>query len=625
MPKRKCHFNDELQKKFPMFKAAKIGNEVFCPTCNSTFSIANKGKSDLEQHLNTQKHQQKIRAAGGAGCSKVTDFFVERFSKQEELISATEGALAFHTIKHNFSFRSTDCTTKLLKKILPDSEIAKKISSARTKTEAIITGVLAPHTLKMLKTEAEKCNYLGICTDASNHKDLKMFPILIQFFDQKTGINVNVLKVSSLKDEKSDTIVNYLYETLESNGLLNNCIAFSGDNCNTNFGGVKRAGTKNVFKGLSEKLKKSIVGIGCPAHILNNTVQHGCDSLPVDIDSLILKIYNHFSIYTLRVEKLKEFCEFVEIKYKKLLFHSKTRWLSLFPCINRILEVYEGLTSYFLSEPAAPVTLKLFFEDGLNEAYLWFIHSLMYIFNENIKTIEREENSLLEVMECLSMVKKNLEERIKEKFLPLKVKAIFRRQTEEGKDTQVQVMKKNFLFMYEKCLSYLNLWTSSLKEFENFLWMSLKDIPLWETVQESILFCQTYGVILNEDKLFNQYCNLKSFLESSLTDDEFCGLSSSQKWCQYFKAVPLEDCNGEFLKLCQFFFSIPPHNANAERSFSLINYHWTDERNRFDLSTIESIMLIHFNLKHFSCDEFYAYILTQKDVLRKISSSEKYK
>lgn len=37
--------------------------------------------------------------------------------------------------------------------------------------------------------------------------------------------------------------------------LFENCTAFNGDNFNTNFGGVKRFGTKNVFKGLSEKLK----------------------------------------------------------------------------------------------------------------------------------------------------------------------------------------------------------------------------------------------------------------------------------------------------------------------------------------------------------------------------------
>lgn len=38
-----------------------------------------------------------------------------------------------------------DCTGPLLRKIYEDSNVAKKVSCARTKTEAIVTGVLAPH------------------------------------------------------------------------------------------------------------------------------------------------------------------------------------------------------------------------------------------------------------------------------------------------------------------------------------------------------------------------------------------------------------------------------------------------------------------------------------------------
>jgi hypothetical protein len=44
-----------------------------------------------------------------------------------------EGTFAFHTIIHNQSFRSMDCTTKLLKKFHN-----AKFSCARTKCEAII-------------------------------------------------------------------------------------------------------------------------------------------------------------------------------------------------------------------------------------------------------------------------------------------------------------------------------------------------------------------------------------------------------------------------------------------------------------------------------------------------------
>lgn len=100
-----------------------------------------------------------------------------------------------------------------------------------------------------------------------------------------------------MQNKKSKNIVKYIHKTLDFHSLLQKCIAFSGDDCNTNFGGVKRAGTKNVFKALFDKINRNTIGIGCQAHILNNTVQQDCDSLPIDIESLILKIYIHFSIY----------------------------------------------------------------------------------------------------------------------------------------------------------------------------------------------------------------------------------------------------------------------------------------------------------------------------------------
>ena len=58
--------------------------------------------------------------------------------------------------------------------------------------------------------------------------------------------------------------------------------------------------------------------------------------MDVDIDNIIFKIYQYFHIYTVRTEQLKEYCDLVDIEYRKLLSHSKTRWLSLFPGITRL-------------------------------------------------------------------------------------------------------------------------------------------------------------------------------------------------------------------------------------------------------------------------------------------------
>ena len=75
-----------------------------------------------------------------------------------------------------------DCTSVLLKKISPHSNVAKKFSSGRTKTEKVVTSVLAQYSVDaVLKSfEENDIAYFGVATDGSNHNELKLFPIIIQ-------------------------------------------------------------------------------------------------------------------------------------------------------------------------------------------------------------------------------------------------------------------------------------------------------------------------------------------------------------------------------------------------------------------------------------------------------------
>lgn len=111
----------------------------------------------------------------------------------------------------------------------------------------------------------------------------------------------------------------------------------------------KRAGKNNVYAKLEAAGNTQLIGIGCPAHILHNAIRFGMDVLPIDLESIIEKVFNYFSIYTVRSETLKEFCDFVKVVYRKLLHHSRSRWLSLLPCIEMLLQMYDALKSFFLS------------------------------------------------------------------------------------------------------------------------------------------------------------------------------------------------------------------------------------------------------------------------------------
>ena len=146
--------------------------------------------------------------------------------------------------------------------------------------------------------------------------------------------------------------------------------------------------------------------------------------MSIDIENNINKIYQHFSIYTVRTEQPKEYCEFANYEYKRFLSHSKTRWLFLFPGISRLLEMFSSLKSYFLSQEHPPIVIKRFSENEMSELYLWHMHSLMSEFHGRIQVVEREKNSVAKVLENLELVHKVFVERKNENFMSLTVKRL---------------------------------------------------------------------------------------------------------------------------------------------------------------------------------------------------------
>ena len=75
----------------------------------------------------------------------------------------------------------------------------------------------------------------------------------------------------------------------------------------------------------NSSLGRTLIGIGCGAHIIHNAIKTAADCQPIDLECITAKIYSHFYIYSVRVESLKEFCAEVGTEYHKLLGYSKTR------------------------------------------------------------------------------------------------------------------------------------------------------------------------------------------------------------------------------------------------------------------------------------------------------------
>lgn len=629
MPKRNCQYSESMAAEFSFIKKGRNEHEVECRICKCFISIGHGGRSDIKDHSETTKHKSNCLSAESS--SKLTNYFVRKHSPDEFKIAAVECTLAFHTVKHKQSFTSMDCSTPLYKSLFDDSSICKKISCARTKTEAIITDVLTPHAWEVLQNALNKANFIGISFDTSNHGNEKLLPILVYYYSiDEGGLQTKLLDFHSIPNETSDTLVKCIYTTLDRKHLIQKCGSIGADNTNTNFGGVSRKGTNNVFTKLKEKLSganTNILGIGCPAHIVHNTVQTGADTFSVDVEIIILKLFTHFSIYTVRVSKLVEFCDFVNVENNKILSYSKTRWLSLFRALERILKLYEPLRLYFSGEINVPRLIKDFFENPSNEIYMWFLHSQMGLFQNAILKIEQEHNSIIEVSKILLDLLESIKERKECCFASLKVQSMLRNSNEEF----VIKFRTDIKSFYSVCYDYLLKWCEQFSPLSIFFWILLdkKDHPSWieDKLSDTVEFLISKNCFLDESVFFDQITRLRKFVSYQFTEhsEEWNSLLAHQKWTKFFKAQDYLEQYSELLKVVEYIFSIPGHNANIERLFSMMKGQWTDQRNRLLADTMKSILVIYFNFKGMSCLDFYNYISNKHGVLTATASSEKYK
>ena len=198
---------------------------------------------------------------------------------------------------------------------------------------------------------------------------------------------------------------------------------------------------------------QKIFGVGCGSHIVHNTMQTSADLLPIDIEQIIIKIYGHFHIYTVRVNTLAEFCNATDVEYQKLLGYSKTRWLALLPAIERVLRLFNPLKDYFQSIKKCPTVIKTFFENDLSEIWLLFLHNQASLFEETIRKIEGDNVSAVEVFNEISSLKYKCDERLKCSFVPIVIKAKIKKHVEDGK-VEMQWFLKEINAFYLNCIEY---------------------------------------------------------------------------------------------------------------------------------------------------------------------------
>ena len=70
----------------------------------------------------------------------------------------------------------------------------------------------------------------------------------------------------------------------------------------------------------------------------------------LQVEELLVDLFFWFDKSTKRKASLVEYCTFCDTEYRQIIKHVNTRWLSLERAVQRVLQQFDPLKSYFLSE-----------------------------------------------------------------------------------------------------------------------------------------------------------------------------------------------------------------------------------------------------------------------------------
>ncbi|KAI8117613.1 hypothetical protein CVS40_10527 [Lucilia cuprina] len=309
-----------------------------------------------------------------------------------------EAAFVYHTITHSHSYQSADCSNKLFKQMFPDSNVASTFTCGKTKLSKIATNILAKYSIETVLKDLNDDHPFSISTDASNKGNIKTFPIVLRYFSKHTGVNTKLLNFYESNSEMSKDIAESLKSKLEGRNLnLTNVTSFCADNANVNFGCKK-----SVFVEL-QKNNPDIIGMGYLCHIINNAFKNGLKLLKLDIENIVIKVFNEFSSSTKKTSSLKDMFEFCDLEWSEMLRHVPTRWLSLTPAVERFLKNYLAIKTYFISQDSCPAVLKQFFELETSEAYLGFVHHTGTALLSSIKKLEQGNLIIVDIFKIVKI------------------------------------------------------------------------------------------------------------------------------------------------------------------------------------------------------------------------------
>lgn len=132
----------------------------------------------------------------------------------------------------------------------------------------------------------------------------------------------------------------------------------------------------------------------------------------------MVQIYSYFYRNTVRVGNLKDICENSNEEYHKLTGYSKTRFIGLAGCAEKILKMFHHLKTFFINskEENIPVSIIRFFNNPLSKLILIFVRDQAKTVEASIKSVESQKISGFEAWRDINSLKNSIKTKLDLEF-----------------------------------------------------------------------------------------------------------------------------------------------------------------------------------------------------------------
>ena len=353
----KSKYNKKWQDNRPWLQAVK--NDIYsalCTACNCSFSVSGSGVAQVSSHENRDKHKKALeifhsqRTLTNDDHSLVLSSNLQLSLTLEEKVKTAEIIQVLNIIDNNQAFSSANSDNKRFQQMFPDSNIARSYKQGETKVKYVLQFGIAPYIRNSLIEEVKGQAFCFKFDETTTAQVKKQYDGYITYYSSsKKEIMTSYCGSLFLGHCKADDLVRHFFEfmgtmNLDVNILLN--IGMDGPSVNKKF-------ERNLLQSLEVNEGTRFICIGsCPLHIVNNSFGEGMGSLRavINLDQFAIDLHFFFKYSAARREDFLQIRDITDVTVQYVLRHCQTRWLSIERVLVRIIEQYENLCTYFLTE-----------------------------------------------------------------------------------------------------------------------------------------------------------------------------------------------------------------------------------------------------------------------------------